>query len=69
MFRKEHQISTSFEGECYVREFANAYGLQYVKEYYARGVKFIMHLRTREWNALCDHLLDLQKCGIYPILL
>lgn len=68
MFKKERSVTTAYKDEKYVREFMDQYRVPYIKKYGFGGIRFVAYMTALEFNAFCDRLLDLQKCGVYPIV-
>lgn len=69
MLRKEHQIPVTFNGEKFMREFLNVHEIGYIKEYRETDIIFRMKMKRREFEALCEYLLDLNKLGVFPTVL
>lgn len=67
MFKKLHIFQVSYEYERLIREFFNNYNVEYTKNYTDKVVLFGATMTDRVFNAFCDTILELGKCGIYPI--
>ena len=67
MFKRIRKFKTSFDNSKYIKEFMQAYDVEYISANICSKVCYIAKMDKREYGEFLKYIIDLSRFRIYPI--